>query len=155
MERLEARADEEKGACRSEPFGADDVRGFLHYASAHMIPDDGEAIALTFNYWASQPGQIPCNTVPGYWTAGHLLGLCVADNSGTSPCKFYITALLGITQIEEAIANTRYFCPKGSPIRSDDEALDNFRAWISADPKRAGQRAALGYVRAMKAAYPC
>ena len=155
LERLEARAVKGQSACRSAPFGRDDVRGFLRYASAHMIPDGGEAIALAFNYWASQPDQIPCNTVPGYWTAGHLSGLCLADDSGASPCKFYLSALMSVTQIEEAVANTRYFCPKGSPFRPDDEALNNFRAWISADPKRAAQPAALGYVDAMKASYPC
>jgi Rap1a immunity proteins len=155
LERLEARAIEGKVACRSEPFGPDDVNGFLRYSSAHMIPDSGEAIALAFNFWASRTEEIPCSTVPGYWTAGHLLGLCQADNSGASPCKFYITALMGITQVEEAIGNTQYFCPKGSSVRSDDEALDNFRSWIAADPRRVAEPAALGYVHAMMAAYPC
>jgi Rap1a immunity proteins len=155
LERLEARAIPAKVACRSEPFGPSDVSGFLQYASAHMIPDSGEAIALAFNYWASRTDEIPCNTVPGYWTAGHLLGLCLADDSGASPCKFYLSALMGMTQIEEAIANTQYFCPKGSSVRSDDETLDNFRGWIAADPRRAAEPAALGYVRAMMAAYPC
>jgi hypothetical protein len=120
-----------------------------------MIPDSGEAFALAFNFWGSRPARIPCSSVPGYWTNGHLLDLCHADDSGTSPCKFYVTALMGVTQIEEVVGKTRYFCPKGSAIRSDEEVLNNFQSWVAADPGRATGPAALGYIDAMIAAYPC
>ena len=137
------------------PFGPGDVQDFLQFASAHMIPDSGEAVALAFNFWVSRTGDIPCSDAPGYWTNAHLLELCSADNSGGSSCKFYVSALIGITRIEEVLRNAHYFCPKGSPIRSDEEALENFRSWNAANPSRASGPAALGYVDAMIDAYPC
>lgn len=155
VERLQARAIEGKFACRREPFGSDDIRDFLNFASASKIPDSGEAVALAFNFWASRLDKIPCSDVSGFWTNGHLLELCSADNSGGSSCKFYVTALMATTQIEEVLQKSQYFCPTGSPVRSDEEALGNFRSWVEADSNRANAPAALGYVDAMIAAYPC
>ncbi len=155
LERFQAAAVEGKVRCRREAFGPGDVKDFQQFAAASTIPDSGEAIALTFNFWASRPDKIPCSDVAGFWTNGHLLQLCSADNSGGSSCKFYVTALMAATQIEEVLRKTQYFCPKGSPIRSDEEALDNFRSWVEADPSRANAPAALGYVDAMIAAFPC
>lgn len=155
IERLQTRAVEGESGCRKEPFGPADVQAFLQFTSTHMIPDSGEAFALAFNFWGSRPREIPCNTVPGFWTNGHLLELCRADNSAESPCKSYVSALLGVTQIEEILTKNRYFCPKGSATRSDEEVFDIFQTWVAADARRANQPAALGYVQALMAAYPC
>jgi len=155
LERLQARAIEGQPPCRKEPFGPADIQDFLQFASTSRIPDSGEAVALAFNFWGSRTDRIPCSTVPGHWTNAHLLELCRADNSGGSPCKFYETALVGVTRIEEVINNTRYFCPKGSAIVPDEEVLEKFRSWVAADPGRAEGPAALGYIDAISAAYPC
>lgn len=155
LERFEARATRANSPCRAKPFGRDDISDFLRYAATHMIPDSGEAFALAFNYWGDDTSKIPCNSVPGYWTVRHLVELCTADNSGGSPCKFYTTALMGVTDIEQVVAKTSYFCPKGNVIRSDEDVLENLKSWVAADPGRGDEAAALGYIDALKAAYPC
>jgi hypothetical protein len=155
VERMEMRATPGKIACRRTPFGPKDVADFLNYSSHHMIPDSGEAIAQAFDYWAHNRDSIPCNDVPGYWTAGHLLGLCEQDNKGFAPCKFYTTALLQESVIEQAANNIRFFCPKGNRVRSDDELLNVFRSWVAGAPERAEQPAAIAYIDALRAAYPC
>ena len=155
MERMETRVVRGQIACRGTPFGPEDIADFLNYSSHHMIADSGEAIAQAFDYWAHNRGNIPCNDVPGYWTAGHLLELCKQDNKGFAPCKFYTTALLQETVIEEVAGNTQLFCPKGNSVRPDDEVLDVFQSWVAGAPGRAERPAALAYINALTAAYPC
>jgi hypothetical protein len=155
LERFEANATKANSNCRTKPFGADDITSFLRYSAAHMIPDSGEAFALAFNYWGSNPQNIPCNSVPGYWTTRHLVELCTADISGGSPCKFYTASLVMVAQVEEVVTKTHYFCPKGEAVRPDEEVLENLKSWVAADPARGNEPAAIGYIDALKAAYPC
>ncbi len=155
LERLQVYALKGRIHCRATPFDVGDIKDLLQYASSHPMADDGEAGALTFNYWIDSSERIPCDTVPGYWTMGHLVALCSSDNSGTSPCKSYTTALLLVVNVEEVANKVTYFCPKGAAVRSDEEVLNYIKTWTTADPGRADQAAALGYIDALKAAYPC
>ena len=155
VERLEIGAKTGATHCRTTPFGSEDVSRFLTFTESHMVPDDGEAFVLAVNFWANDTSEIPCDSVAGYWTAGYLAQSCAADDSDTSACKFYIEALVGVTQIEAILRKEQYFCPKGDAIRRDDEVRNIFRSWIAADPRRAQERAALAFIDDLKAAYPC
>jgi hypothetical protein len=158
MERFEAHSDPKKVVCRKAPISQQDIASFVSYSAAHMIPDSGEGFALVLKYIASGAGtanHVPCADVGGYWTNAHLLALCTHDNSGGSPCKFYEDSLMQTVHLEEAVGKQRYFCPDGSPIRSDDEALQHYKDWLATHKEMSEAPAALGLIDALSAAYPC
>ena len=86
---------------------------------------------------------------------GAMISACTVDDGGGGPCKFYTTALMGVTDIEQAMVKTSYFCLKGNVIRSDREMLEILKSWIAADPRRGDEAAALGFIDVLRAAYPC
>lgn len=155
-ERLQLIADKSKSACRAKSFTSDDIPDFVNYASSHMIADSGEGFALAFNFFANGNfANVPCEGVPGYWSTGHLLSLCVADDGPTSACKFYTHGVGGIMDIEEAASKTSFVCAKATQDRSDGHVWTSFKSWVAEDPKRANEPAAQGYVEMLMATYPC
>lgn len=157
IERFEARSDFLR-ACRHSPFTRDDLNAFVSYGGEHMIPDTNEGFSLIVRYLASAGGlgeHVPCKDVPGYWTTSHYLDLCSQNMAGDSPCKFYSLPLLEAASLEPALSGRRIFCPLGDPVRGDQEVVQKFRAWLTDHPERADGPAALGFIDAMQASYPC
>ena len=155
MERLGVLADTMHQSCRATGFDRGDIDKVLNFAKADPVPESGEAIAMVFNYWGSDPHNVPCGAAPGNWAVSRLQALCEADMSGASTCKFYILAVTQMAQIEEVAGGTRYFCPKGNTLISDEEALGDIQHWVAAEPLRGRLPAAFGYIEALKSANPC
>ena len=145
-------------ACRKESLSPADITFFIDYSKTHMLPDTSEGAAQILTYLASPPGMaahLPCANVAGIWTSGQVSALCKLEFHDDSPCKFYMTGMLEAVQIQGAIRNIRFFCPKGNQVRPDEEALGQVSRWLAADPSRANVPAAAGFVDALRQAFPC
>lgn len=150
--------DPTRAPCRKEALSSADITSFLNYSQTHMLPDTSEGAVQILTYLASPPGMgahVPCADVAGIWTSGQVSALCKLEDGESSPCKFYLTGLLESVKIQAAIQKTSFFCPKGEPVRPEDEVLNHFTQWLGANPSRAAIPAASGFVDALRQAYPC
>jgi hypothetical protein len=97
-----------------------------------------------------------CPGAPGYWTNAGLQQACRRDPAG--PCRYFIDGAVSRGIVEMRLRSRQAFC-----FRTAGNVLDHavqllpglFLRWISVNPGRAQEPAALGIENALADAYPC
>lgn len=155
-ERLAAMENYIGKACNKNTFDAKYIDRFRQYTQKHPAAADMDASLYALGYW-TQAG-IPCQDNVPFKTVQQLQMQCASDNSGGSPCKFYITSLLELVKLQAALAKVPFVCvPPGEAGSTVDDAKIRsiYTKWVDSHPAFLKAPAALGFVDALVSAYPC